>query len=158
MLLKAREHMDTLCHQLDQTSGMHFKTDFAFATGANLMRGLKHPSTKTTTVRVLTTFLQIFGKEMPPSNKVHPTLLGFLAPLLPNVKPVEMRDLLWLGGETLSCVYYLLDFISIFFVLFQFLLFSSTASRISRVRKHRGRGAGEQENVYQGLQEAVPAR
>ena len=30
--------------------------------------------------------------------------------------------------------------------------------RISRVRKHQGRRAGEPENVYQGLQDTVPAR
>lgn len=92
--------MNALCLQLDQTSGMDFRTDFAFAAGANLMRGLKHASTKTVTVRVLTTLLQIFGKEQPPSNKVHHTLLGFLAPLLPNTKPTEIRDLLWLGGKS----------------------------------------------------------
>jgi len=62
------------------------------------MRGLKHPSTKTGTVRVLTTFLQIFGKEFPPSNKVHHNLLGFITPLLANAKSAEARDLLWLSG------------------------------------------------------------
>jgi len=97
-LMKSRDTLESIIQQLDQTSGLSFKTDFAFATGANLMRGLKHPTTKAATVRVLMAFLEIFGKEHGSSNKVNSNLLGFLAPLLPFTEASELKELFWLAG------------------------------------------------------------
>ncbi|KNC49089.1 neurofibromatosis type 1 [Thecamonas trahens ATCC 50062] len=78
-LMMARQPLEDICAKLDEATQFNFHTDFSFAIVGNILKGLKHPSTKAITVRVLTTFLDVVGK-----GTLDSSVLGFLAALLPS--------------------------------------------------------------------------
>lgn len=61
-LIKARSQIADVAYQLDAAVGIHFRSHFSFALAANLMKGLKHPTTKTQTISVLMTLLEVSSK------------------------------------------------------------------------------------------------
>lgn len=79
--------MDNLLTKLDMITGISFKNSFSFAIATHLLKGLRHPQTKTSTSRVLSSFVDISARKA-----VGPNLLGFIAALLPT-KGDEMSNL-----------------------------------------------------------------
>ncbi|KAF2077194.1 hypothetical protein CYY_001515 [Polysphondylium violaceum] len=75
--LQAREPYNTILSKLDAITGISFDSNFSFAIASHLLKGLKYPSTKTTTSRLLATFLSITAKRSNGSPN-----LGYLAALL----------------------------------------------------------------------------
>jgi len=98
-LMQARVPLEGISKQLDSLVGVNFTTNFSFGMAVTLLRGLKHPSTKAATVRLLSTFLEISGsKKSSSSNTVFVQLLGFLAPLMPIIEEHELKTLMWTSG------------------------------------------------------------
>ncbi|RKO91665.1 hypothetical protein BDK51DRAFT_19343, partial [Blyttiomyces helicus] len=62
-LMRARKPIEEAAARLDLAVGIQFTTDFAFAASANLLKGLKHASTKTATTAVLSALLEITTKH-----------------------------------------------------------------------------------------------
>ena len=79
--------MDNLLTKLDMITGISFKNSFSFAIAAHLLKGLRHPQTKTSTSRVLSSFVDISARKA-----VGPNILGYIAALLPT-KGDEMSNL-----------------------------------------------------------------
>eukprot|EP01091_Cochliopodium_minus_P010267 TRINITY_DN267_c0_g1_i4.p1 TRINITY_DN267_c0_g1~~TRINITY_DN267_c0_g1_i4.p1 ORF type:complete len:1603 (-),score=597.45 TRINITY_DN267_c0_g1_i4:1934-6742(-) len=86
----------TVLEQLDVDSAISFENSFSFAVTAHLLKGLKHPKTKSQTARTLALFVEICAKHA-----VDVSLLGYLAALLPlkgdNVSQIIKQSLG--GGE-----------------------------------------------------------
>merc|ERR1711991_153676 len=78
-LMMARVPVEDICVKLDESTQFNFHTDFCFAIVGNVLKGLKHPSTKAITVRVLTTLLDTIGK-----GTLDSSVLGVLTALLPS--------------------------------------------------------------------------
>ena len=78
--------LEPMLQKLDQLTGLNFEHSFSFAVAGHLLKGMRNPSTKTATVRLLSTFVDVC-KENSPSN-----LLGYLAALLPH-KGDDVADL-----------------------------------------------------------------
>lgn len=107
-LMQSRQPLEGASKQLEALVGVQFTTNFSFAMAITLLRGLKHPLTKTATVRVLNTFLEISSSTKSAENKPVPTVdkrkeglsqvLGFLAPLLPILEETELKNILWSTG------------------------------------------------------------
>ena len=97
-LLKARAPIADVAYQLDAEVGVHFRSHFSFAIAANLMKGLKNPTTKTATTAVFMTLLEISGKNFSHggSGKVASDTIGYLIPLLPVTE--KLKELFWLVG------------------------------------------------------------
>ena len=83
-LLSVRSTLDPELTKIDSVTGISFKSNFSFATSAHLLQGFRNAQTKTTTVRVLSTLVDLTAKST-----VGPEMLGFLAALLP-IKGDEM--------------------------------------------------------------------
>ncbi|KAJ3082728.1 Neurofibromin 1, partial [Quaeritorhiza haematococci] len=100
MLLRAREPIVDVLWQLDNAVGIHFRTDFSFAVAVNLLKGVKHSTTKTATTEVLRILLEISAKQAHltagGSSKVGLDRLGYILPLLPTSE--RLRELFWLAG------------------------------------------------------------
>ena len=78
-LLASRTAIQTPLARLDGVTGINFESNFSFAVACHLLKGLRHPSTKTSTARLLTTFLGITAKR-----GVGSEVLGYLTALLPT--------------------------------------------------------------------------
>ncbi|KAG0224055.1 Ras GTPase activating protein ira2, partial [Actinomortierella wolfii] len=100
VLLRAREPMQDLAHEMDEAIGLNFETHFSFGVAGALLKGLKHPSTKTITTSVLTLILQIACKGTEP-DMVDVRVIGYLAALLPQAaRNMELKELLQMVGIT----------------------------------------------------------
>lgn len=84
VLLDSRAPLLGVMTQLDSEVGIHFRKDFAFAFSVNLMKGLKHQTTKTLTSLVLNYVLELSSKYSSFSNPLD--RLGFIIPLLPSAE------------------------------------------------------------------------
>ncbi|CAG8754968.1 15909_t:CDS:2, partial [Racocetra persica] len=99
VLLRTREKLASVSAEMDREAGINYE-HFSFAIAAALLKGLKNPTTKSSTQAVLTTFLDIASKGIDPDlNLIHSSMLGYLAALLPlSAKNGDMKELLWLCG------------------------------------------------------------
>ncbi|EGC30977.1 hypothetical protein DICPUDRAFT_50487 [Dictyostelium purpureum] len=81
--------------KLDGITGVSFESNFSFAIASHLLKGLKYPSTKTTTSRLLTTFLTISAKKSNGSG-----ILGYLAALLTTESEVgNLEQIIQLASD-----------------------------------------------------------
>ncbi|KAF9540942.1 Ras GTPase activating protein ira2 [Mortierella hygrophila] len=100
VLLRARMPLLDVTRDLDESTGLNFETHFSFGVAGALLKGLKHPSTKTITTDVLRLILQISVKGTTP-NMVDVRVMGYLAALLPQAaRNMELKELLQLVGIT----------------------------------------------------------
>ncbi|KAF9922254.1 Ras GTPase activating protein ira2 [Linnemannia zychae] len=100
VLLRARLPLLDVTKELDESTGLNFETHFSFGVAGALLKGLKHPSTKTITTDVLRLILQISVKGTTP-NMVDVRVMGYLAALLPQAaRNMELKELLQLVGIT----------------------------------------------------------
>ncbi|CAG8450213.1 2329_t:CDS:10 [Ambispora leptoticha] len=99
VLLEARAPLAEVAVTMDYEAGINYE-HFSFAVAAALLKGLKHPATKTDTQAVLNLFLEISSKGIGiEQNIVDSSMLGYLAALLPiSAKNAEMKELLWVCG------------------------------------------------------------
>ncbi|KAI1294478.1 Ras GTPase activating protein ira2 [Mortierella claussenii] len=100
VLLKARIPLLDVTKDLDESVGLNFETHFSFGVAGALLKGLKHPSTKTITTDVLRSILQIAvkGTQM---DVVDVRVMGYLAALLPQAaRNMELKELLHMVGIT----------------------------------------------------------
>jgi len=100
-LMKAREPLTDIVNQMDACVGCHFSVNFAFAVSTNLLKGLRHPATKSATISLLMTFLEIASKSgggacIGANNTVGKDLIGLIAPLLPITE--KLKELFWSVG------------------------------------------------------------
>jgi len=100
-LMKAREPLTDIVNQMDACVGCHFSVNFAFAVSTNLLKGLRHPATKSSTISLLMTFLEIASKSgggacIGANNTVGKDLIGLIAPLLPITE--KLKELFWSVG------------------------------------------------------------
>ena len=79
-LLASRAEIQVPLTRLEGVTGINFESNFSFAVACHLLKGLRHPSTKTATARLLNTFLSITAKRSPVGAEV----LGYLTALLPT--------------------------------------------------------------------------
>ncbi|KNC98340.1 uncharacterized protein SPPG_06732, partial [Spizellomyces punctatus DAOM BR117] len=97
-LMRARQGLEHVLDRLDASMGILFKVDtFPFAIAANVLKGVKHPMTKTATAGALQTLLQASQADVS-LNRV-----GYILPILPFAdRPLE----LWMaaGFDTTSDV------------------------------------------------------
>eukprot|EP01113_Clastostelium_recurvatum_P009144 TRINITY_DN1436_c0_g1_i2.p1 TRINITY_DN1436_c0_g1~~TRINITY_DN1436_c0_g1_i2.p1 ORF type:complete len:2696 (+),score=879.69 TRINITY_DN1436_c0_g1_i2:238-8325(+) len=80
MTVRQNHPIQPILNKLDAITGISFESNFSFAVAAHLLKGLRHPSTKTATARLANTFLNITMKRL----GVGPEILGYLAALLPT--------------------------------------------------------------------------
>ncbi|KAJ9061115.1 Ras GTPase activating protein ira2 [Entomophthora muscae] len=98
VLLMARAPFRSVANKLDQGSGVSFVTNFSFAFGGIMLRGLKDSSTKASTLTVFKT-MQSFTLNCPTSKRPDPLILGYLAPQLPlAAKNGDLKELLQSAG------------------------------------------------------------
>ncbi|RGB37714.1 hypothetical protein C1646_638789 [Rhizophagus diaphanus] len=88
--------------EMDKEAGINYK-HFSFAVAAALLKGLKNPTTKTSTQSALIVFLDIAAKGVneinPGNNVIESSMLGYLAALLPmSANDADMKGLLGLSG------------------------------------------------------------
>jgi len=100
-LMKAREPFSDILNQMDACVGCHFSINFSFAISTNLLKGLRHPATKSATISLLMTFLEIASKSgggalIGANNTVGKDLIGLIAPLLPITE--KLKELFWSVG------------------------------------------------------------
>jgi len=100
-LLKAREPLTDIALKMDEAVGTNFSVNFSFAVSTNLIKGLRHPATKSATVSLLMTFIEISSKAcggacIGANNTVGPELIGYIAPLLPITE--VLKELFWSVG------------------------------------------------------------
>ncbi|KAF8979403.1 Ras GTPase activating protein ira2 [Entomortierella lignicola] len=100
VLLRARAPLLDVTKELDESVGLNFETHFSFGVAGALLKGLKHPSTKTITTDVLRSILQIAVKGTQP-HVVDVRVLGYLAALMPQAaRNMELKELLQMVGIT----------------------------------------------------------
>ncbi|KAI8904263.1 hypothetical protein DFJ77DRAFT_435890 [Powellomyces hirtus] len=89
-LLVARDGFEDVATRLDALVGIRFSLDaFPFAFSANLLKGLKHPVTKTSTTAAFEVCINIAAADR--VREPFSARLGYLVPLLPSAeKPLEM--------------------------------------------------------------------
>jgi neurofibromin 1 len=101
-LLQGRLPIEDAALQLDEIYGIHFTIEnFHFAVCASLVKGLTDPVTKATTMRVLSSFLEITSSSMPEGSKFprDVSCLPYLGLLMARARtPEEAKDHLWLVG------------------------------------------------------------
>lgn len=78
-LMAARQPIQGPLARLDGVTGINFECNFSFAVASHLLKGMRHPSTKTSTARLLTTFFTCSSKR-----SVGSEILGYLVALLPT--------------------------------------------------------------------------
>jgi neurofibromin 1 len=102
VLLQGRSQVEEPATQLDECYGVHFNAEnFHFAVCASLVKGLTDNSTKRTTLRVLTTFLEITSGNAPENSRFPEDLsyLPYLGMVMSRaLTSEEARDTLWLAG------------------------------------------------------------
>jgi len=98
VLLKAREPLLDVAKELDESVGLNLETHFSFGVAGALLKGLKHPSTKTITTDVLKLILQIAVKGAQP-DMVDVRVMGYFAALLPQAaRNMVLKELLHMVG------------------------------------------------------------
>ncbi|TPX48503.1 hypothetical protein SeLEV6574_g01999 [Synchytrium endobioticum] len=110
-LMQARDAIAEAAHQLDAAVGIYFRDDFPFSVAATLLKGLRHPSTRSATTQVLLTFLKIAARNPTDMrrgtdgiiSRIGPDRLGYLIPLMPFT--ANIKDLLAIAGRTHSEAY-----------------------------------------------------
>ncbi|KAJ3163262.1 Ras GTPase activating protein ira2 [Geranomyces michiganensis] len=86
-LIAAREGFEDVAGKLDALVGIRFTAEtFSFALAANLMKGLKHPLTKTNTNNVLEMCIDIVATDHRAAREPWAARLGYLVPLLPTAE------------------------------------------------------------------------
>ena len=82
--------LEPLLDKFDNMTGVNFDTSFSFAISTLMLKGLKSPTVKTSTVKVLSTFLRICNENNGSS------VLGYFSGLLPikGDDDVELMGLL----------------------------------------------------------------
>jgi neurofibromin 1 len=102
VLLQGRLPLEDSATQLDEGYGIHFNIDnFHFAVCASLVKGLTDAATKSTTVKVLSTFLEIASSSTPGGRKFPDDLscLPYLGLVMSRaLTPEEAKGNLWLAG------------------------------------------------------------
>ncbi|PWN42984.1 hypothetical protein IE81DRAFT_366164 [Ceraceosorus guamensis] len=97
------EFRDAAC-RLDDETGVDFEINFSFAAAALLVKGLRHPSTKSATTELLRALLQYTGFDSShasrsPDGRISVPQLGFFIGLLPTAtRPEDFGELLSLAG------------------------------------------------------------
>ncbi|KAG0019213.1 Ras GTPase activating protein ira2 [Podila clonocystis] len=100
VLLRGRQPLLDVTKELDESIGLNFETHFSFGVAGALLKGLKHPSTKTITTDVLRLILQIAVKGTQP-DMVDVRVMGYLAALLPQAaRNMELKELIQMVGIT----------------------------------------------------------
>lgn len=101
-LIQGRLPIEDAAIQLDEIYGIHFTIEnFHFAVCASLVKGLTDSVTRTTTIRVLSNFLEITSSSMPEGLRFPQDVscLPYLGILMSRaVNPEEAKDNLWLAG------------------------------------------------------------
>lgn len=101
-LLQGRVPLEDAALQLDELYGIHFNIEnFHFALCATLVKGLTDSVTKSTAIRVLSTFLEITSASVPPESRFPKDLscLPYLGLLMSRaMTPEEAKENLWLAG------------------------------------------------------------
>lgn len=96
-LMRARESLKEFQGDLATA----FEINFPFALSSIILKGMKHPLTVSQTKATLSTLLDISCKHRDRDGLADPTILGYLAPLLPQAaKNSELIDLLKDVGVT----------------------------------------------------------
>lgn len=106
-LMQGRLPLEDAASQLDEIYGIHFTNEnFHFAVCASLVKGLTDSVTKSTAIRVLSTFWEVTSSSTPPGSKFSKQVscLPYLGLLMARaMTPEEVRDNLdnlWLAGVT----------------------------------------------------------
>ncbi|KAG0221205.1 Ras GTPase activating protein ira2 [Mortierella sp. GBA43] len=100
VLLRARIPLLDVAKELDESVGLNLETHFSFGVAGALLKGLKHPSTKTITTDVLKLILQIAVKGAQP-DMVDVRVMGYFAALLPQAaRNMVLKELLQMVGIT----------------------------------------------------------
>ncbi|UZJ51578.1 hypothetical protein CBS101457_000898 [Exobasidium rhododendri] len=92
--------------RLDDETGVDFESNFGFAMAALLVKGLRHPLTRDSTIELLQCMLRFTGLDAQGEHRsrdsqVSTTQLGFFIALLPTAtKKEEFVELLHLAGAT----------------------------------------------------------
>ena len=101
-ILQGRLPIEDVALQLDEIYGIHFTNEnFHFAVCATLVKGLTDSVTKATTMRVISTFLEITGSSLPQSQKFPCDVnsLPYLGLLMSQARTAEEgRENLLLAG------------------------------------------------------------
>ncbi|KAJ3188570.1 Ras GTPase activating protein ira2 [Gaertneriomyces sp. JEL0708] len=81
--------LENVLQRLDSTVGIGFREEtFAFAVAANLIKGLRHSSTKTATLNLLKSFIDVTRREEPAGR------IGYVLPMVMGAdRPVETLQL-----------------------------------------------------------------
>ncbi|KAJ3097067.1 Ras GTPase activating protein ira2 [Phlyctochytrium planicorne] len=104
-LMRARTPLQDATNELDRSFNVWFGADFSFAFGANLLKGLRHHYTRTVTLNLLNTLLEVSGRVpreegsgLPEEwiGKITDHSIGFIVPLLPSSE--NAFDLFGAGG------------------------------------------------------------
>ncbi|KAJ3149812.1 Ras GTPase activating protein ira2 [Geranomyces variabilis] len=86
-LMVARDGFEDVAGKLDTLVGIRFTAEtFSFALAANLMKGLKHPLTKTSTNNVFEICIDIVAIDHRAAREPWAARLGYLVPLLPSAE------------------------------------------------------------------------
>jgi neurofibromin 1 len=103
-LLQGRLPLEDAASQLDELYGIHFNIEnFHFALCASMVKGLTDAATKGTAIRVLSTFLDVTSRGIPPDQRFPKDVscLPYLGLLMSRaMTPEEARENLWLAGWT----------------------------------------------------------
>ena len=103
-LLQGRFPLEDAATQLDELYGIQFTNEnFHFAVCASLVKGLTDSVTKSTAMRVLSTFMEITTSSLAPGARypMDVTCGPYLGLLVTRaLTPEEARDNLWLAGVT----------------------------------------------------------
>jgi neurofibromin 1 len=104
VLLHGRLPVEDSAMQLDESYGVHFNAEnFHFAVCASLVKGLTDTVTKQTTLRVLSTFLEIASSNAPEDRRFPDDLsyLPYLGLVMSRaLNSEEAKGILWLAGVT----------------------------------------------------------
>lgn len=101
-LLHGRQLVEDIAAQIDENYGIHFNSEnFHFAICSSLLKGLSDSVTKSTTLKVLSTFLEIATTNHGPEGVFpqHLNLYPYVAILIARSSSLqEAKDILWLAG------------------------------------------------------------
>ncbi|KAJ3107169.1 Ras GTPase activating protein ira2 [Phlyctochytrium bullatum] len=104
-LMRARTPLQDATNELDRSFNVWFGADFSFAFGANLLRGLRHHLTRSQTMTLLNTLLEVSGRVprdegsgLPEEwiGRITDHSIGFIVPLLSSAE--DVFELFRLGG------------------------------------------------------------
>lgn len=105
-LLQGRVQLEEAALPLDEVYGIHFTLEyFHFAAAACLVRGMSDTMTRATTMRVLSTLIEMTTYASPAPTKAFEDLRysPYLSLIMSRaVAKDELKDSLWLAGVTLS--------------------------------------------------------